>query len=412
MKQKLKLWNVFCYLSLLMLFGCTEERDYIEKNNLQNIKFSTISFDKLLIEKSFKKTNERILIEKQKTAGGRSSIENYYNFDFVEGSDANIIEIDNRKYYNVLIRRSLENPDYTENLLILVENINNVEEISAFIIKYNLSNESSLNDLTDIDKEITPLFARTIMYCYNVCTTFCYNTIENSPKYSEPHYPGSDCTNSSFIATTCSPECKEITIGVLGDSSYTPPFENPFSGSGTTAGSDQTTIVTTPQNQNGSTQNTNQLILAPVLDDVEDEPTVTKTPCEHLNDLMTVTSVQTEIQTLKPLSNGLDEHGFFVKNGIHNVNGTSVSGSYTETIPSNPKDPHHLSLDGPNGLKTGKVITAVHCHTSPSLNGGTRMFSPGDVSMLHSIAGYHVNLKSQKDFAAYSVLLVTSFGTF
>jgi hypothetical protein len=36
MKQKLKLWNVFCYLSLLMLFGCTEERDYIEKNNLQN----------------------------------------------------------------------------------------------------------------------------------------------------------------------------------------------------------------------------------------------------------------------------------------------------------------------------------------------------------------------------------------
>jgi hypothetical protein len=152
--------------------------------------------------------------------GERSSIENYYNFDFVEGSDAKIVEIDNRKYYNVLIRRSVENPDYIENLFIFVEDINNVEEISAFIIKYNLSDESSLNSFSEIDTDITPLFARTIMHCYNVCTTLCYNIIDDIPKYAEPHTPGSGCTIPSFIATTCSPECKEITTGILGDGSY------------------------------------------------------------------------------------------------------------------------------------------------------------------------------------------------
>ena len=83
-----------------------------------------------------------------------TSIENYYNFDFVEGSDAKIVEIDNRKYYNILIRRSVENPDYIENLLIFIEDINNVEEISAFIIKYNLSDESSLNSFSEIDTDL------------------------------------------------------------------------------------------------------------------------------------------------------------------------------------------------------------------------------------------------------------------
>jgi hypothetical protein len=145
---------------------------------------------------------------------------------------------------------------------------------------------------------------------------------------------------------------------------------------------------------------------------LEEEEVITKTPCEHLNDLIAIPGVQGEIQILKPLSNGVDEHGFFIKNGIHSMNGTNISGPYIETIPSNPNDPHHLSLDGPNGLKTGKVITAVHCHTSPSLNGGTRMFSPGDVAQLQAIADFHVNSKSQKDFSAYSVLLVTYSGTY
>lgn len=350
------------------------------------------------------------MIQKQKITGERSSLENYYNFDFVEGSDAKIVEIDNRKYYNILIRRSAENPDYIENLLIFIEDINNVEEVSAFIIKYNLSDESSLNSFSEIDTDITPLFARTIMHCYNVCTTLCYNIIDDIPKYAEPHTPGSGCTIPSFLATTCSPECKEITTGILGDGSYNTPFENPFAnGGGSTEGSNQTTTVTTPENQNGTTQNSNQLILSPVLED-EIETTPKNKPCEKLNAMANKTIANiTPIKTV--LTNFLDlktnvlnnRERMYVMSPTPNNDGSINHSLYKENYEQSELNQDNVNAD------FGDVIIDIMVHTHWSTTRQLSVFSLEDIYQIYlKIVSGQINTENKDYFTA---MVITAHGT-
>jgi hypothetical protein len=198
----------------------------------------------------------------------------------------------------------------------------------------------------------------------------------------------------------------------LGDSSYTPPFENPFGGGGTTGSSDQTTIVTTPQNQNGSTQNTNQLILAPVFDD-EGLPLIEKTPCEHLNYIIADDKIQAKFKELRTGSSGLVEKGFFFNQTVKNYpTGASLSYINLAPIPQSTVITSSLYLDGPTGLPTGKVISLNHNHTNPDVKGSVQMLSPGDILDLLIIARKHNTNGLTKDYSLYAIYVTTLAGNY
>ena len=106
----------------------------------------------MLLLPSFNKAYEKVKTEKQKNSLAKSAIEDEFNFTIVEGRDANIIEKDGKTFYNILVKRDSVSTTHFENLLIKTEEINNIEQTDAYLIKYKIPTEEEYVSIDLIKK--------------------------------------------------------------------------------------------------------------------------------------------------------------------------------------------------------------------------------------------------------------------
>lgn len=267
--KKMKIILYFC-LAIFLLNSCTQEKEFLEQGN-RDIKFSRKPFKELLSIKDFDAAYEKVKNEKQKNITSRSAIEDEYNFSIVEDKDVKIIEVENKTFYNILIERNYVSPSYFENLFIMVEKINNIDEVSAYIIKYSTSN-GLMAFVPENDKEITQLFGRFLQNCSNVCVPMCIKPWHKDIACEAHPMSSNDCVNSFQM---CFEVCHDIYIPDGGGGDVYDHGNNSSGGGGAGA----TPPSTSPPPINGATGAAPppELIINPV-DEVEQK----KTPCSEL----------------------------------------------------------------------------------------------------------------------------------
>jgi hypothetical protein len=335
-----------------------------------NFKRSQISFKEALLLKDFSKAYKKLNTEKERSIGSRTALEEEYNFTIVEGRDINLLEIDGKTYYNILIKRDIENLEYFENLLILVEGLESSEETSAFIIKYNITSETIYSSTETIDKDLTVLYSRVAQLCYTTCTAICTTegTYEGTT-YSSSH-PMSSTPICTFNHLQCEDECvDDIGGGYTGTGSGIGQ-----SGGGPTGSGSPNPDPTNPPNENGQTNNPPPLEL--ILDPVVDEPTID--PCIKMNLLKNDVVFKQKLGNLKTQAN------------------TAASQpkemSFVRTLKTNPTPTDNfnyaqfLGPPGANFVNSSYVAQTLkgidHCHNE----NGLPIFSLGDLKQGGEIA--------------------------
>jgi hypothetical protein len=405
MKQKLNyLFSLFC---VLLFFSCTEEKDYIEKSN--NGSFKKISFEEFQKNTNAMRTFNVIETKTKMAKSSQRIIFDSINNFSIDTDKIIIAEKDGKICYTILIERPYAT-SITENLVL--KEVENGLYI-PFILEY---------DFNDLDKE--KAYNLEFIPDLNSKLTILKPEVLDLDDFVETNNVVGQCTYVYVLYCTCNQHSGDLTgcecIGLNvsqqcdngggggDDSSSSSTSSGGTSGvgqSGGGGGGPGGDSAPPPPPPNNNTANQNQIITLPLVD-LEEEEVITKTPCEHLNSLLSNTALQTGLQNLKTLNNGQEEHGFFIKNGLN------AGSLITDAIPNDPSDPHHLKLDGANGLSTGKVIAVAHCHTNIHLTGGVQMFSSQDVLALYKISRLHVNNKTVKDYSYYTVFITTMHGNF
>lgn len=144
---------------------------------------------------------------------------------------------------------------------------------------------------------------------------------------------------------------------------------------------------------------TSPIINVPTLD-------APKNPCSELKKFNTNNTIQQALRILKVQSSGSQEHGNYISDATNALGANYLS---FPVIPTDPKKP--TSLDITDGLNTGKVKGAMHCHTDPVSTNAVPMFSPADLSALLTISIKHIPANNvPKDYAEYTVMLSVGSG--
>ena len=209
----------------------------------------------------------------------RSPLEIYYNFTISEKHPIKIYEMDEKTYYNIFIERQAVDSTYFENLLLINEKVDHVDVATAYILKYQNPKQDAVaaiaaHDAFDITS--TPLFGKTVVYCFTVCYPICTDYSGND---QGPHINNtSHCVASFYL---CEEVCRDYYGGMGGGSGSS--GSGPGSGPGGGGGSNSGTPVPTPLNNCGTCNTPPELIL-PVLP--EDGDTPPEDPCKELKKLL------------------------------------------------------------------------------------------------------------------------------
>ena len=369
---------------MFLLNSCTEEREYLKNNRELNVEEKP--FKELLLLKDFNTAYQKVKTEKQKSIISRSALEDEYNFTIVEDKDVKIMNVDGKTFYNILIQRDSVAANFFENLLIMAENNNGAEELSAYIIKYapqKYEGTNIYNFEDNVDKDLTTLFGRITNECDEVCTTLCWDCIAET-EYAFPHPPGRDCILPSFIFTTCSTVCTDYQGGSLGG------------GTTWTGGS-----LNTGSGSNGTTE----IVTAPVyggsLSDGEE-----KTPCNTLKKKSNENEFKLKFNNLNTSSS------FELNHESGYGDRTDSMGITTYTDLSCAPGGHSLYIPGSLHL-TG--FTHVHIDEYIDSLGVTirpvKMFSPGDIRTFSESIQEGAAFNNLSHLDTYGIML-TSEGIF
>ena len=337
MIKKTKLLLYIC-LAMFLLNSCTEEKEYLENGN-RDIKTSKKSFKELMLLNDFSKAYKKVAFEKQRNLASRTALEEQYNFTIAEDKEVNVVEIDGKTFYNLLIRRDASTTAFFENLLIKTEIANNQEEASAYIVKYFTPNDSKYT--YGNDKEITQLYGKITIVKRIVCVTLCHAT---NPAHPLPHSPYCDACYS-HLQTQCweyyEPSGEEDNGGGGNSNTGTTTSGGGGGGDGSSSGAGGS-----PPPQNGaSAPPDEELELLPV--EEEEEEDVNKIPCEQLYRLCQKTNIKTAINQIGVTTEDDEEHGYsFVKNGSNYSANELLSG-------------YDNSIKVPTG---SDKIGGIHCH--------------------------------------------------
>ena len=225
----------------LIVYGCSEEQDFVKQQNYKKIKMEDQSFDKLLQLPVFNDAYQKVVKAKTKITNstmGRTALEEQYGFDIVPEVPVRIISTtDQGMYYMLLIERPIKEDLKFENLIINVKD----SEVTAAIIKYEMANlaqkidaiNSYIFDFTDTN--ITSLVIDgKMMYsgpCVDVVTLMCNQSWTTPGGTTTPHVATAACLTSSAGADYLS-----VVTTQIGDCSNGGGSDNGLSG-GSTVGS-------------------------------------------------------------------------------------------------------------------------------------------------------------------------------
>ncbi len=172
----------------------------------------------------------------------------------------------------------------------------------------------------------------------------------------------------------------------------------PSTGGGGGGGGGASSTTSPPLNDENAIA-TSPIINVPTLD-------APKNPCSELKKFNTNNTIQQALRILKVQSSGSQEHGNYISDATNALGANYLS---FPVIPTDPKKP--TSLDITDGLNTGKVKGAMHCHTDPVSTNAVPMFSPADLSALLNISIKHIPANNvPKDYAEYTVMLSVGSG--
>lgn len=402
MKKKTKILNKLLILSIfLLLFSCTEEKNYLENNN-RELKFTQKPFKEMILLKDFNNAFQKVKSEKQKSFVARSAIEDQYDFTIVEEKGVNILEGIDKTYYNILIKRDTTSSLFFENLLIVNEKINNVDHVSAFIIKYETPNGET-KYLPENDKDVSTLFSRFSGDCMIVCTSICYVGDEGGHACY-----GGDCVASGM---ECSVYCPPSFNATGGTPMYSGSGENSGNGGGggspnNNSGENQ---ESNPTNENGaSASSPMSLELAPVSE--EEETTPKRNPCQELNAMVNkpianVTPAKTVLTNLNDLKNNVttNKERMYVMSPTLNNDGSVNHDLYTENYAESTENQDNVSAD------FGGIIIDIMVHTHWDATNHCSIFSLEDIYQIYKkIGSGQINLENKDHFTA---MLITALGT-
>lgn len=398
MRKKLKILKICLTLGIIIaLASCTEEKEYLE-NGKRDLKLSRKPFKELLSLKHFNSAYQKVKNEKQRSIALRSAIENEYNFTIVEGKDVKIVEVDNKTFYNILIQRDTASAVYFENLLLMVEKNNNIDDISAYIIKYEVPDTSILINPSSIDKEITTLFGRFLQTCYTACTPICI-TPWGDGTGGEGHVMVGDCT---FHHLQCSEICVNDEIGNGGGG-----IDTGSGGGGSSGTTPSDPTPPTPSGAQGASPPP-ELLIDPVFEEVEEIQD--KKPCDKLNAMVNtvianVTPTKTAMTNFMDLKNNvtINRERLYVMSPKINSNGSFNHSLYNEYYAHSEPNQDNVSADFGNI----KFDVMVHTHWDPSKH--LSVFSLEDIYQIYlKIATGQINLENKDYFTA---MLITAHGT-
>ncbi|HLA54528.1 MAG TPA: hypothetical protein VK623_00375 [Flavobacterium sp.] len=193
----------------------------------------------------------------------------------------------------------------------MIEKINNIDEVSAFIIKYIPSAPITLTYHNSFhfegDKEVTNILGRYSSECGYVCFTICTETGtgDSGTVYTGDHIAGSDCHNPQHQHTVCFSFCDAAGgSGAAGDGDDPGPApSDPGSGGAGGSGSGTNPTVPDPPAESGATQP--ELELAPVYDLPQQDNTE---PCDELKNLVDGDDITYAISMVE--TNDDHEHGY------------------------------------------------------------------------------------------------------
>lgn len=114
--RKIKFILYFC-LAIFLLNSCTEEKEYLEKNN-REFKIETKSFKELEANPLFSRSFSKFKLNKQKSVVSRSALEDEYNFT-IDSSKIKVLTYDDKVSYNFLITKDNPEVGKFENLVIV-----------------------------------------------------------------------------------------------------------------------------------------------------------------------------------------------------------------------------------------------------------------------------------------------------
>jgi hypothetical protein len=249
----------------------------------ENLKHYQKSFKEALKINDFNQTYGKLNELKKKSLSSKTALEEQYNFNIDESKDVNILEVNGAFYYNILISRNEYNPEFFENLLFKVENSNNTQEISAYIIKYDNNHGNYSQNISNVI-EFEQLLGKVTIVKTTVCVVVCTATTIDHPYAHSPY--SAACNN--HLTTMCLDFYTSTDdgggSGPGGNGTTGIDLGNGSGGGGTNGGGSPDTNPTNPPNQNGQTNNIPplELILDPVL---EEEPIIID-PCSELNKIL------------------------------------------------------------------------------------------------------------------------------
>ena len=147
MIQKLKqIIALLALCSLIILSGCTQEKEFVNEHNHRNIDFKEKSFKEALNLPLFNDALKKVA--KQKGAfrsedAARTALEEQYGFSIVADAPIRIITDENGTvFYTILIEREVKEELVFENLMMKVEN----NETTAAIFKYLMEGKGTISE--------------------------------------------------------------------------------------------------------------------------------------------------------------------------------------------------------------------------------------------------------------------------
>lgn len=392
MKQKLmKILLLYSIIGTLFV-SCNLEEEYTSKKGYQEkMKISHVKFNELLKDKKF--SNAYGKVQDKRSLVGKTVMEEQYNFTIAD-KPVKVLEWAEGITYTILINRTLKDNTFFENLVVeqFIDG-----EIRANIIKYtpfqpnnvqsyfsdgNFSGNRTLLPIIYNANE-SSLTGKFTNICSRVCTTICYQTTESGP-HSQPHTPGKNCTDRSFIETDCERVCEWVDDGG-GDGN---------TGTTETTGGDgsNNTPVGNPVNNCGNCNV--PVYTAPILEFEEEEEKVD--PCVSLKD-----SQKVEKENINPILQNFKSNLYHFGENVTRIDKSGPT--LPSIVPSYSPVVFPTTIKAETTFKINrKTVTVIHSHPYPETYS---MFSWGDVYVLLKMLEY--NETNKKNIRELSFMLVT-----
>lgn len=205
MAKKLKqIITLLALCSLIILSGCTQEKEFINEHNHRNIDFKEKSFKEALSLPLFNDALKKVA--KQKGAfrsedAARTALEDQYGFTIVADAPIRIITDENGTvFYTILIEREVKEELVFENLMMKVEN----NETTAAIFKYLMEGKGTISETGEYffpnveSSEFTDLNVEGKVFYNSDTGEACVTTTQlmcNATWSGEPynHIPNANC---------------------------------------------------------------------------------------------------------------------------------------------------------------------------------------------------------------------------